>query len=176
MNRSSHSCIPQPANTCPPGQPCVQTLKLPTCVPDQCLACRPDQFCRKVGSVCSEQAQEQRTEGSGGSNLLQAALLSVYPELRQFQPPPPCVDMYQCAQKDNCGGCPIGQRCEMTGIVCMAGPCSASFRCVTSVPPLVDPCGGCAEGYQCLPVVGRAAACSSLSCRTHTCVPTSAMD
>ncbi|RUS70556.1 hypothetical protein EGW08_021685 [Elysia chlorotica] len=124
-----HSCIPQPTRTCPPGRSCVQSLHLPTCVPNECLACHADQFCQKVGAVCSEQRAEDQAENLR-PKLLQSMLLSAYPALRQLQPPPPCRDLYQCAPKDNCGGCPLGQQCEMTKIVCVSAPCTASFRCV----------------------------------------------
>lgn len=49
--------------------------------------------------------------------------------------------------KDSCGGCPDGQVCKPTGIVCIRAPCPESFKCVSQK----DSCGGCPDGQVCQP-------------------------
>ncbi|GFN89616.1 protocadherin fat 4 [Plakobranchus ocellatus] len=54
---------------------------------------------------------------------------------------------YHCELKagmvDQCGGCPMGEVCKATGIVCITSPCP-THKC-----EVMDKCGGCPAGQTC---------------------------
>ncbi|XP_059158234.1 keratin-associated protein 10-2-like [Physella acuta] len=68
---------------------------------------------------------------------------------------------------DGCGGCPTGQECVSTGIVCKKAPCP-SFQCVERPKyKVVNSCYECSPYEKCIPT---GVVCITTPCPSFTCV------
>nr|KAI8735773.1 keratin-associated protein 5-1-like [Biomphalaria glabrata] len=178
---------------CPPGFMCPAVMR-PTCVAvnDLCGGCEEGTVCQDTGIRCFTTPCPSfkcvATDPCGGCPKGERCE-QLFPPCA---PPPPCEDdldtpctrppcnpINTCVPettveppKDQCGGCPYGQVCKPTNVVCIRAPCP-THECVAVTAPAA--CNlACMRGYVCKLKVPDCPRNSRLLCPTKPvpqCVP-----